>query len=165
MINSIYYAKGEPGRCKSHDKGIPICSAPPPPGSLMLIQGPLRLSWPRTSRTPRIENGCIQASQPPSEARLAQWTRAQVRVLSRPDWVFVKLHTHGATESNRAVLLGDSMRTFHQSLASRARDQAEFFFHYVTAREMYNLAKAAETGFTGPVHEALNFVVRPPPSG
>jgi hypothetical protein len=161
-INSIYYATGHEDRCKSHDRGVLAGAAPPPPGSLLMIQGPLRLWWQRGG--PRVENGCIQASQPPSMARLEQWVRAGVRVRGRPDWVFVKLHTHGAPGANRRVLLGDPMSQFHRGLAARAASDPAFAFHYVTAREMYNLAKAAEAGFGGPVSAAIDLIVgRPGP--
>jgi hypothetical protein len=75
---------------------------------------------------------------------------------ARPDWFFVKLHTHGAPEENQAVLLGRPMVEFHESLARRAADDRDFHFHYVTARETYNLVKAAENGWTGSVADALN---------
>lgn len=162
-INSIYYAVGHSGCCKSHNHGTDVGSGPPSPDALMLIQGPLRLWWPKHSWKPRIENGCIQQSQPLSTERLNQWLRAGVRVSSRPDWVFVKLHTHGAIEANRQVLLGEGAARFHRSLAQRAADDHRFRFHYVTAREMYNLAKAAEAGWEGPVMTALDFVIRRPP--
>jgi hypothetical protein len=162
-INSIYYAVGRAGRCKSHDRGTDIGAGPQPPNSLLLIQGPL-CSWVRSGDwRPRIENGCLQQGQPPTEERLDQWLRARVQVPSRPDWVFVKLHTHGATEGNQPVLLGDAMVQFHRALGQRRADNPNFRFHYVTAREMYNLAKAAEAGWDGTVAAALDFAVRPPP--
>jgi hypothetical protein len=162
-INSIYYAVGRAGRCKSHDRGVIVGAAPhvpPPNNGLMLIQGPLGLWWSKRWRLPRIENGCIQSGQPPTMQRLEQWIRAGIHVPSRPDWLFVKLHTHGAKESNRSVLLGDAMLDFHRSLADRAARDSRFRFHYVTAREMYNLAKAAESGWQGPVSPALDSYVR-----
>jgi hypothetical protein len=95
-------------------------------------------------------------------ARLDEWIKANVHVTSRPDWVFVKLHTHGATESNQQALLGDAMVDFHRSLAKRAAGDDQFCFHYVTAREMYNLAKAGEAGWGGPVASARDFAIAPP---
>ena len=160
-INSLYYSVGHPHRRKSHNRGVDVGAAPPPPNGLMLIQGPLRLWWPRGRWMPRIENGCIQASQPPTAERLDQWLRAEVRVQSRPDWLFVKLHTHGATETNQRVLLGEQMIAFHRTLAERARRDNHFHYHYVTAREMYNLAKAAESGYSGPVINVIDFAVKP----
>src|SRR5262249_12605058 len=64
-INSIYYAVDRPGRTKSHDSGTPVGAGRPPANSLMMIQGPLVLSW--SSRKwgllPRVENGCLQGNQ------------------------------------------------------------------------------------------------------
>jgi hypothetical protein len=162
-INSIYYAIDDPRLPKSHDWGIDVGeSAAPPPDGLMMIQGPLLLWRPSGCLLPRIENGCIQRSQPPSMARLDEWLRSCVQVRSRPDWFFVKLHTHGASESNQQVLLGESMVEFHRSLMRRAAEDDHFHVHYVTAREMYNLAKAAEAGWSGPVKSARDFELLPP---
>jgi hypothetical protein len=80
-----------------------------------------------------------------------------VHVPSRPDWCFIKLHTHGAPEGNQAVVLGQPMVRFHEILAARAAADDRFHFHYVTAREMYNLVKAAEAGWQGDVCEARDF--------
>ena len=161
-INSIYYAVGRPGRRKSHDRGIEAGAGDVPSNGLMLIQGPLGIWRPASRFMPRIENGCIQASQPPSMERLEHWIRMSVGVASRPDWAFVKLHTHGATESNQRVLLGSAMAAFHGELARRAASDPGFMYHYVSAREMYNLVKAAEAGWTGSVGSALNFHVTAP---
>ena len=159
MINSIYYAVGDATRCRSHDTGTRVGTAKAPANGLMLIQGPLLFDWTHRKRglLPRVENGCIQGNQPASIGRLPQWLRARVQVPTRPDWFFVKLHTHGAPERNQAVLLGEPMMRFHQALADLARQDANFHFHYVTAREMYNLARAAEAGWAGSVAEARDY--------
>jgi hypothetical protein len=153
-INSLYYAWDRPGRRRSHDHGLDLGTGTAPPGSLLLIQGPLLLCW---TPGPRIENGCLQATQPPSLERLKLWLRARVQAPARPDWFFVKLHMHGAPEASHEVLLGEPMRRFHRELAQDARDNPTFHYHYVTAREMYNLARAAESGWRGTVAEALDF--------
>ena len=44
-----------------------------------------------------------------------------------------------------------------RDLAHRARAMPDFHYHYVTAREMYNLVKAAEAGWSGTVAEALDY--------
>jgi hypothetical protein len=157
-VNSIYYARCDGGP-RPHDRGVDAGRGPAPADSLLLIQGPLLLNWRRRKwgLAPRIENACLQASQPPSIDRLRLWLQARVQVPARPDWFFVKLHTHGATEANAAVLLGEPMVRFHQALARRAEEDTDFHFHYVTAREMYNLARAAEAGWQGTVAEARDF--------
>jgi hypothetical protein len=158
-INSIYYAVDDPQRPKSHDTGVDVGRGPAPANGLMLIQGPLLLNWRsrRLGLLPRIENACLQHNQPPTMERLDLWLKARVQVPKRPDWFFVKLHTHGAPEANQGVVLGDPMVQFHEGLARRAGDDPHFHFHYVTAREMYNLARAAEAGWGGSVADARDW--------
>jgi hypothetical protein len=158
-INSVYYATDNPRRPKSHDWGIDVGAGPSPPNALMLIQGPLLLDWShrKWGIVPHVENGCLQGSQPPRIDRLDLWLRARVQVKTRPDWFFVKLHTHGAEEYNMDVLLDEPMIQFHEALAQRAREDRAFHYHYVTAREMYNLVRAAEAGWTGPITEVRDY--------
>jgi hypothetical protein len=155
-INSIYYALDDPSRPKSHEVGVAAEVGVQPPGGLMLIQGPLVLDWARRKWgvCPKIENGCIQSSQPASIERLPAWLRAGVRVKGRPDWYFVKLHSHGAPEWNARGLLGEPMVRFHQDLERAARERPGLRLHYVTCREMYNLVRAAEDGWAGSIDEA-----------
>jgi hypothetical protein len=49
------------------------------------------------------------------------------------------------------------MVRFHDALAALAAQNPEFHYHYVTAREMYNLVKAAEAGWKHSVAEARDF--------
>jgi hypothetical protein len=158
-INSLYYAVQRPGQPRSHDTGIDVGTAPRPADSLLLVQGPLvyNLHKRKWGVVPRLENGCIQNSQPASIQRLPDWLRARVQVPARPDWFFVKLHAHGAEEASQEALLGPPMVRFHRELAEHARNQRQFNYHYVTAREMYNLIKAAEAGWTGSVADALDY--------
>jgi hypothetical protein len=160
-VNRLYYARSSPHRPRGHDYGLTVGSGPAPPDALLLVQGPLLFDWRRRKwgLLPRVENGCLQANQPPSAARLDLWLRARVQVPARPDWFFVKLHTHGASDPNRRVLLGDAAVRFHEELARRAAADPRFRYHYVTAREMYNLVRAAEAGWQGPVADVLDFAV------
>lgn len=165
-INSLYYAVNRPGRPRSHETGVDVGVAPAPPGGLLLIQGPLLLNWRQRKwgLLPRLENGCLQRSQPPHLARLPQWLRARVQVPTRPDWYFVKLHCHGTIENDAEALLGAPMVRFHEALAEEARRQPRFHYHYVSAREMYNLVRAAEAGWRGSVADALDFELLPGPA-
>lgn len=158
-INSIYYAWNDPSRSRSHDTGVDVGVWPPFSNALMLIQGPLVCNWNQRKWgvLPRVENACIQAGQIPHLERVKHWLRARVQIPSRPDWFFVKLHTHGAKEANRKVLLGPPMIAFHRALAQYAVDHPNFHFHYVTAREMFNLVKAAEAGWSNTVEDALDY--------
>jgi hypothetical protein len=157
-INSIYWATDDPTQPKSHNTGIDIGYGPAPKNGLLMIQGPLLLDWSARKRgfLPAIENADIRKNNPPSEKRLESWLRAGVKVATRPDWYFVKLHTHGVDEPNQDVLLGEPMVRFHRALCSRAERNPAFQFHYVTAREMANLALAAAEGVEN-IRTALDY--------
>ncbi len=149
VVNSIYYAFDDPMRPKSHDKGIPARNGQAPPeGGLLIIQGPLQLDWGRRRLRvlPGLENADLHGSAPPSERRLRLWLQAQVGVVGRSGWIFVKLHTHGAVERNAAALFGETTQRFHAALAEKAAIDERFRYFYVTAREMADLVHQAERG-------------------
>jgi hypothetical protein len=158
-INSIYWAIDDPDRPKSHDTGVDLGLSPIPAKGLLMIQGPLALDWSRRKLgiLPRIENSCLQQSQPPGKNRLNLWIKTGVSVTTKPNWLFVKLHTHGANEPNQTVLLGEPMVRLHEMLRERADQDPLFRFHYVTAREMANLALAAAHGVETPVDAVRSF--------
>jgi hypothetical protein len=56
------------------------------------------------------------------------------------------------------------MARFHEELAAHAGAHSHFHYHYVSAREMYNLARAAEAGWRGSVAGALDFEILPAPA-
>jgi hypothetical protein len=55
------------------------------------------------------------------------------------------------------VLIGEPMVRFHELLRDRAERDPLFRFHYVTAREMANIALAAEQGVEVSINEARSF--------
>ena len=75
---------------------------------------------------------------------LQLWLQSGVQVHGQPNWLFVKLHTHGCKEGNIDTLLGEPTVRFHEDLARVAAEHPNFRFHYVTAWEMAQLAHAAE---------------------
>jgi hypothetical protein len=153
-INSVYYARctDEP---KSHDRGQRVRADRDPQerhdDELLIVQGPLALNWQwkKFGVLPRIENSDLTAVNPPTIDRLRLWLDCQVAVEGRPNWVFVKLHTHGAKPENTRMFLGEPMRAFHRALARLAARDRTICFHYVTARELVNILHAAEAGHSG----------------
>jgi hypothetical protein len=163
-VNSIYYAQGRDGQCKSHDRGVPVRVGGEPSGHLMMIQGPLMLNWRERKRgMPSIENSDVRRSQPPTEARVDLWVKAGISVQGRPDWVFVKIHTHGTQDGDMDTLLGDPVDRMFSYLESRYNDGSNYSLHYVNAREMYNIARAAEAGETGNPADYRDYVIKPAP--
>ena len=150
-INRIYRATDDPLRPKSHDSGERVRVGGRPDGDLMIIQGPLGLRW-RSRKfglLPRIENGDIRQVAPPSRDRIDAWVRTGIHVEGRPEWTFVKIHTHGAEDRDIDTLLGQPMDDAYTHLESRYNDGDAWKLHYVSAREMYNIARAAEDGLHG----------------
>ena len=146
-INSIYYASDIPGQRKSHDAGRRARAGVAPLAEhLLMIQGPLELDWSRRKLglIPRIENADIHDGFAPTWRRMQLWLQSGVQVLGQPNWLFVKLHTHGCKEGNIDTLLGEPTVRFHEDLARAAAEHPKFRFHYVTAWEMAQLVHAAE---------------------
>ena len=163
-VNSIYYAKDDPNKPKSHDRGVEVEVGGKPSGDLMIIQGPLALNWQKKKMgfMPRIENGDVKSSMPPSDYRVDKWIEQHIHVKGRPEWVFVKIHTHGAQERNMDVLLGDPVVKMYEYLASRYNDGQNYVMHFVSSREMYNIVKAAEAGKSGNPNDFRDFVLEKP---
>ena len=163
-INRIYYATDDPDRPKSHDTGERVRVGGQAVGDLMLIQGPLGLRW--GSRKfgifPRIENADVRTSCPPTPDRIDAWVKTGIHVQGRPEWVFIKVHTHGTQERDMDTLLGASMDQAFTHLESRYNDGREFKLHYVSAREMYNIVKAAEAGREGDPHQYRDYEIARP---
>ncbi len=154
QVNAIYRAEDCPGRRRGHDRGEEVrtlalsgATAAAPRG-LLLVQGPLALNWGRRKWgvLPRLENAEISGANPPSIGRLRLWVRQGIHVRGRPDWVFVKVHTHGCVDANARVWLGPAAKGLHAALQADFNDGVRWRLHYVTARECYNLVRAAESG-------------------
>lgn len=164
-INSIYYATGKDGQSKSHNDGIDAEVGKAGKGDLLVIQGPLRLNWRNRKYgiLPRIENADIRKSSPPSPDRMALWRDTGIHVKGKPNWVFIKIHTHGTQEEDIDTLLGDPLDDMFSYLEKHYNDGHKHQLHYVSAREMYNIVKAAEAGETGSPNEYRDFLVPKPP--
>jgi len=164
-INSIYYATDDPSQPKSHDKGAPVVVGGSPSGQLMIVQGPLGLRWKRRFGlpVPGIENGDVRESHPPTRQRVDYWVKTGVHVRGRPEWVFVKIHTHGTKEVDMPALLGGPVAQMFDYLERRYNDGVNYRLHYVTAREMYNIARAAECKLTGDPGRFRDLVIPRPP--
>jgi len=169
IINSIYYPSGNTQKPKSHNTGIPVAvrTVHEPPRrhavstQLIIIQGPLTLNWRKRKAGifPRIENAEVTGVNPPTPNRVDLWVDQNICVSGKPDWIFVKVHTHGAQENNMKALLGESMDQAFLYLESHYNDGKNYLLHYVTAREMYNIIKAAEAGESGSPNDFRNYSI------
>ncbi|HEY2517858.1 MAG TPA: hypothetical protein VGI39_43610 [Polyangiaceae bacterium] len=163
IVNSIYYPRGDVSRRRAYEDGEPVRVGTPRQDRLLLIEGPIALALRPGSRAPRIESAALDHGDPPTAERLQTWVDQEVTVGGRPEWVFVKLHTHGAPEKNAKVLLGDESVRFHRALRQKYNDGRDWKLHYVTAREMFNLARAAMDGKRGEPSDWFDYEVPAPP--
>jgi hypothetical protein len=163
QTNSIYYAIDDPARPRSHDSGPAARAGKAPPDGLFLMQGPLGINW-RAPRYPRIENASLTTPNWGRRDRIRQWLSCHVHVRGRPDWVFVKLHTHGAIDRDHDALFGERAFALHRMLNEEWNDGERYRLHYLTAREAFNVARAAELGRDGDPASHRDLAVAPSPA-
>jgi len=151
MVNCIYYCKDNPTAPKSYDIGIPVVAGVKSIDvDLMMITGPIGLRWnEKNFGLPAIESGSFGYLNRPTPKRIDVWVNTHIHVRGCPDWVFVKIHTHGGPRFNHDVNFGNDANVMYSYLCSKYNDGIEYFLHFVTAREMYNIIKAAESGCKG----------------
>jgi hypothetical protein len=161
LVNSIYYPRDVTER-RGYEAGEPVHVGSPRQEKVLLIEGPIALTLRETSKAPRIESSALDKGDPPTPHRLRTWVAQDVTVEGRPEWVFVKVHTHGAPEGNAGVMLGEKITRLHEALEREYNDGVQWKLHYVTAREMFNLARAAMDGKRGEPREWLDYEIPRP---
>ncbi len=162
IVNQIYWPSGDLRRRRAHERGRRARVGEVHRDRLLMIQGPIALARRDGRMSVRIESSALDAGDPPTPARVGTWVSQDIHVEGREDWVFVKVHTHGAVERNAGSLLGPEGRRLHQHLAERYNDGRRWVLHYVTAREMYNIALAAMEGASGDPSAYRDHAVPPP---
>lgn len=165
QCNSIYYATDDPDRPKSHDRGEVVRVGGTPCGDLMIVQGPLGIVRRSGRLIPRPEDGDVTGKNPPTPERIDSWVRTAIHVPGRPEWVFVKVFTHGAADGTREELLDSGFEALFSHLEQQYNDGRDWRLHYVNAREMFNIIKAAEAGRGGDPSDYRDFLITAPPYG
>jgi hypothetical protein len=149
-MNALYECALPLERRAPQRRGVDLRSGHLPRSLPLIIQGPLLIPVARSfaMRRPVIENGAITARNPMTLERLAYWKQARIHVHGRPDWLFIKLHCHGMDPTQKDVVIGSAFRRFLEDLVGGAKSRRETL-HFVTAREMANIALAACDGKEG----------------
>lgn len=154
-VNCLYYARTT-GDAKPYDTGT-ICRVGGRADGLLMIPGPMCFGlFPRA-----LDDAHVEPYHLPHPRRIRRWLEAHVHVRGRPNWVFLTVHSHTAREDARGTLFGGGMRELWGALESRFKSAAARL-HYLTARETYNIAKAAEAGHDGDPNDYRDFDVPPP---
>ena len=172
-VNTLYYGRDPRAGEKGHQVERVVSGQPSiaqregtaaAESSMLMVPGPLGLNWNsrKWGMVPRLENGELSGANPASAGRLKLWQQIGIHVPSRPEWVVLKLHTHGADPRNSNSLLGQEMVTFHRELARVCEKTSDWQLHYVTARELFNIIKAAESGCGGSPSSYRDYEISPP---
>jgi len=163
LINSIYYTQ-DSDQAKCYFKGRQAaCGELQKENEFMIFQGPLTINWLdwRHKWHPTIENGEINASPTHDDPRrIDAWIRQKIQVKGCANWQFVKIFCHGAQDHKSVV--GPATDRMFSYLESRYNDGKKYRLHYVTAREAYNIVKAAEEGKTGNPNQYRDYQIPHP---
>jgi hypothetical protein len=165
-INSIYECALPLTERAPHRRGRDLVRGRAPQVFPLIVQGPLMLElnalWSSSLRL-LIDNAGLTGSNPASLRRLGLWKRAAISVRGKPDWLFIKLHCHGMYPGDEEAMLGSVMQNFLRELIDGAEGRNEVL-HFVSAREMVNIALAACDGREGGPGEYRSYQFRRFPS-
>lgn len=159
-INALYECGRPLDQAMPHRNGCDLrCgSAPRFP---LIIQGPLGIRFRSGFPWVAIENADLATVNPPTPHRVDLWRRIAVQVEGRPNWTFIKLHCHGMSPKDESLMLGPLMAQFLRDLKALRDADARVRLHFVTAREMVNIALAACSGLSGDPHQYREFRLKP----
>ncbi|HTD43144.1 MAG TPA: hypothetical protein VK687_03145 [Bryobacteraceae bacterium] len=163
LVNSIFAATDD-DRPKSYDRGTAFRVGQQVQGDLTIFEGPLvvapssnwkRLFW-------EVEDADIHPAIPTTPARADLWVKADIHVAGRPEWIFVKVFGHSASsDADMNETLGPNFENTLHYMETHYNDGTRYVLHYVTAREAYNVARAAAAGKQGDPRQYFDWLVPP----
>ncbi len=162
IVNQLYWPTGDLTKNRSYEHGEAARVGGRREDRILIVEGPLALDVRPDRLLPRIEAAAITATDPPTPHRVRTWVRQGICVTGRPEWVFVKIHTHGAPEPQAAAILGMAGQAMHRELTTHFNDGIDWALHYVNARELYNIACAAMDGHEGDPAAFRDYLLPPP---
>ncbi len=163
FINNIYYSDNN-DKPKSYFQGRDAkVGIKESNDEFMIFQGPLNINWRdwRHKWHPTIEDGDISRFPTHDDPRrIDSWVRQKIHVEGQPNWQFVKIFCHGAQDHKSVV--SDTTDRMFSYLEEKYNDGKKYRLHYVTAREAFNIVKAAEDGKKGNPNEFRDYIIPHP---
>ena len=164
LANTFFYGQSRSAYPKGYNVHRKVSTVgEPATKGLLLIQGIIGLRWKSRKHLlkPSIEQSNISSSDLPVPRRIDYWVKKGVHVERKPDWIFIKVHCHGASsvKEDRKVLLNLESDHMFEYLEDVYNDGKRFLLHYVSAREMYNIVRAAEDGKAGNPNDYRNYEI------
>lgn len=157
IVNRFYYATDDPNKPKSYDTGSIMEVGKPGVGDLFMFTGQSIARFEGFKF--KYDHGEIDRENLPTPERIDRWIKKAVHVEGRPEWIFIKVFSHSASAPDGEAVLGDWGHRMHNYLEQKYNDGTQYVLHYVTAREAYNIAKAAEAGKSGNPTDYRNFII------
>ncbi|MFX0199106.1 MAG: hypothetical protein ACFFCW_23535 [Candidatus Hodarchaeota archaeon] len=152
-VNSIYYAK-DTDEPKSYNNGVDVKVGSSNSG-LMIFEGPICCDW-----HDRIwDCAALETTSPIKPHRIKLWLKFAPIVKGRPEWLFVKVHAHGV--QSKSLILSQQFRGMFFQLKKVCKDKG-LSLHFITAREAFNIVKAAEKGLKGNPEAYRDYLLRKP---
>jgi hypothetical protein len=152
MLNAIYECGLPFDQAVPHRAGTPVKVGQKAEKLPLIFTGPLIFNWSRRIKglpVPRIDDGELAANQPMDLARLARWQKANISVLGRPEWVFIKLYCHGFFDYDQEACIGESARRFFSEIIENGVKTNSYDVYFASAREAFNMVLAAMDGNSG----------------
>ena len=163
VINNIYYCKQlDQPACYFNGRDARV-NQEQADNEFMIFQGPMTINWLdwRHKWHPTIEDGDInEYPTHDNPKRIDAWIRQGIHVKGRPEWQFVKVFCHGAQDHKSVV--SDTTDRMFSYLETRYNDGKKYRLHYVSAREAYNIVKAAEANKMGNPNDYRDFIIPHP---
>jgi hypothetical protein len=162
FVNVIYEAQDDPGP-KSYDRKFSFQAQPS--DRLPIFTGPLTIYFALDPLRAfyKVEDANVHPTVPMTPKRVDQWVRANIHVPGRPEWLFIKMWGHGASSDDEVAdnLIGGTFERALEHLEKTYNDGQQYILHYVTAREAYNVARAAAAGLSGNPIKYYSYEVKP----
>ena len=150
-LNAIYQCGNPLTEARPHRSGPGVRVGTEPELPIMFT-GPLVFDWRRRVRglpIPRIDDGALAQNYPLTLNRFNHWRNAHISVAGRPEWIFIKLYSHGFFEFDQDAMIGDQMKRFMTEVLELSERTREFKIHFASAREAFNMVMAAVDGQVG----------------
>jgi hypothetical protein len=161
-INAIYTCGYPLDEQKPHRSGPDVVTGKAP-ALPIIFEGPLVFDWTRRIRSvpvPRLDDGALAQNYPLSIERFNRWRSARISVAGRPDWVFVKLYSHGFFDWDQDAMIGAQMRRFMSEVLAASEKTREFSVYFASAREAFNMVMAAVDGRSGSPGQYRDYKLR-----
>lgn len=163
MINNIYYCSNlDTASCYFQGRDATV-NKPANDNEFMIFQGPMTINWLdwRHKWHPTIEDGDINKFPTHDDPkRINAWMRQNIHVKGKPEWRFVKIFCHGAQDHKSVV--SDTTDRMFSYIEKHYNDGKKYRLHYVSAREAYNIVRAAEDNKQGNPNDYRNYEIPHP---